>query len=246
MRIRQIALVAADLDAVLEDLREVLAIDVAFRDPGVGVFGLRNGVMPLGEHFLEVVSPKEDDTSAGRYLQRRGGDGGYMVIFQTHDLDARRRHFAVNGVRTAWEIALDDIATAHLHPRDTGGAIVSIDEARPWESWRWAGPTWREHVRTERVTGIAGVEIQSGDPRALSHRWSEIFQLPLDSSGALPLGEDGATITFCEARDGRGEGIRTVVLRASNAAAVRDAARARNLPVEEDGAVVIAGTRLLV
>src|SRR5690242_2523675 len=126
MRIRQIALVAADLDAALDDLTAVLGIEVGFHDEGVAVFGLRNGVMPVGEHFLEVVSPAKEGTSAGRYLERRGGDGGYMVIFQTHDLAKRRRHFGAGSVRVAWEVAFDDIETAHLHPRDTGGAIVSV------------------------------------------------------------------------------------------------------------------------
>jgi len=246
MRIRQIALVATTLDPVLEDLSAVLAIDVAFHDPGVGVFGLRNGVMPVGEHFLEVVSPKQEGTSAGRYLERRRGDGGYMVIFQTRDLDSRRRHFAKHEVRTAWEVALDDISTAHLHPRDTGGAIVSIDEARPWESWRWAGPVWREHIRTERVSGIAGVEIQSRDPDALSHRWSRIFELPRAENGALKLPDDGATISFCEAVDGRGEGIRSVALHTTDPVGLVAAARERGLVVAEDGAVTIAGTRFVV
>ena len=245
MRIRQIALVANDLDATLEDLCSVLAIEVGFHDPGVGVFGLRNGVLPVGEHFLEVVSPKQEGTSAGRYLERRGGDGGYMVIFQTRDLAARRRHFTAQNVRTAWEVAFDDIATAHLHPRDTGGAIVSIDEAHPWESWRWAGPSWREHVRTGRVTGIAGVEIQSEDPRGLARRWSDIFELPLTEDGTLRLPDDGASITFCDARDGRGEGIRSIALHASDPAAIHEAARARGLTIDADGAIAIGGTRFV-
>ncbi len=246
MRIRQIALVAADLDAALADLTGVLGIDVGFHDEGVAVFGLRNGVMPVGEHFLEVVSPREDGTSAGRYLQRRLGDGGYMVIFQTHDLAARRRHFAKHGVRTAWEIAFDDIETAHLHPRDTGGAIVSVDEARPWESWRWAGPAWRNHVRTGRITAIAGVEIQSDDPDALARRWSQIFELPLLEESRTLETDGGETIEFCNATDGRGEGIRSVLLRAADPEAVRHAAAARGLTVEKGGAVVIAGTRFVL
>jgi len=243
--IRQIALVARELEPVVEDLCAVFGLEVSYRDPGVAEFGLHNAVMPVGDTFLEVVSPVREGTTAGRFLERRGGDGGYMVIFQTRDLDARRRHFEKHGVRIAWEVALDDIATAHLHPRDTGGAIVSIDEARPWESWRWAGPTWREHIRTERVTGIAGVEVQSQDPRGLARRWSEIFELPVMEDGTLRLPEDGASITFCEARDGRGEGIRSIMLRASDAAAVREAARARSLTVDSDGAVTIAGTRFV-
>jgi hypothetical protein len=246
MRIRQIALVAADLDVALADLTEVLGIDVGFHDEGVAVFGLRNGVMPVGEHFLEVVSPKQEGTTAARYLHRRRGDGGYMVIFQTHDLARRRRHLADAGVRVAWEIALDDIETVHLHPRDTGGAIVSVDEARPWESWRWAGPSWREHVRTGRVTGIGGVEIQSDDPDTLAQKWAHVFELPLAEGSRMLRTDGGETIEFCKTDDDRGEGIRSVLVRAADPEAIRSTAAARGLAVHDDGAVVICGTRFVL
>jgi len=252
LRIRQVALVAADLERALADLQAVFAIGTAFHDPGVGVFGLHNGVMPVGGQFLEVVSPMQDGTSAGRYLERRrragstdrgAGDGGYMIILQTRDLDRRRRSLAGHGVRIAWEIALDDIATIHLHPRDTGGAIVSIDEARPWESWRWAGPSWREHVSTTRIAGIAGVEIQSDDPRALAARWSEMFEVRASGSVRIELGEQW--ISFCDASDGRGEGIRSIALATKDRKAILDAAAARGLPLDED-CVEVAGTRFVL
>lgn len=243
MRIRQIALVARDLDATLADLRAVFALGEPFADPGVGVFGLHNGVLPVGEQFLEVVSPTQEGTTAGRYLERRRGDGGYMVIFQTHDLPARRASLEAAGVRVAWEIALDDIATVHLHPRDTGGAIVSIDEARPWESWRWAGPGWPSRVNRSRVRGIAGVEIQTGDPDALRDRWADLFDLPGGGRpGALAVGT-GEWVSFCEAADGRGEGLRSVALRTADAEACRSAARERGLVVESDGAIRVGGVR---
>src|SRR5262245_16796633 len=154
MHIRQIALVARELDPVVEDLCAVLGIVVGFRDPGVAEFGLRNAVMPVGTTFLEVVSPVRDDTTAGRFLARRGGDGGYMVILQTDDLDGDRARLARLGARVVWEATLDDIATIHVHPRDIGGAIVSVDQPRPPESWRWGGPDWRRSVRTDRVRRI--------------------------------------------------------------------------------------------
>ena len=86
MRIRQIALVATDLATVRGQLFELLGLDDAFVDEGVGQFGLQNIVCTIGNSFLEVVSPVTDDTTAGRLLQRRGGDGGYMVILQVDDL----------------------------------------------------------------------------------------------------------------------------------------------------------------
>lgn len=245
MRIRQIALVAADLPPVLADLRAVLGLGAPFADPGVSVFGLANGVFAVGEDFLEVVSPTQPDTAAGRYLERRGGDGGYMVIFQTRSLAEQREHLESHGVRTVWEIALDDISTAHLHPRDTGGAIVSIDEARPWESWRWAGPDWQGRARTGRVHGIAGVEIQSDEPEALAQKWARLFELPSKRDGRTLVGSDGETIAFVQARDGRGEGIRSVLLHATGADAIRTAAEERGLPLDDEGAVTIAGTRFV-
>src|ERR1700727_3727281 len=92
MRLRQIALVATDLAAARADISAVLGLDYAYDDPGVGKFGLRNAVFPIGDTFLEVVSPKEPGTTAGRLLEKRGGDGGYMVILQVEDLvQARAR-----------------------------------------------------------------------------------------------------------------------------------------------------------
>ena len=79
MRLRQIALVARELEPVVSDFSAILGIEVAYNDPGVRVFGLENAVMPVGDTFLEVVSPIEGGTTAGRLLERRG-DGGYMVI----------------------------------------------------------------------------------------------------------------------------------------------------------------------
>ena len=76
MRLRQIAFVAKDLKATTEELCDVLGIEVAYRDPGVGKWGLENIVAPIGGAFLEIVAPKEEGTSAGRYLARRHGDGG--------------------------------------------------------------------------------------------------------------------------------------------------------------------------
>jgi len=123
MRLRQVALVARELDPVVADLTAVLGIEVAFHDPGVAEFGLRNAVMPVGDTFLEVVSPVQETTTAGRWLERHGGDGGYMVILQTEDLEADRRRLARLGIRLVWQIALDDIA-AKLGERLSEAALV--------------------------------------------------------------------------------------------------------------------------
>jgi hypothetical protein len=243
MRIRQIALVARELDPVVENLRAVLGIEVAFNDPGVAEFGLVNAVFPIGDTFLEVVSPVRADATAARYLTRRGGDGGYMAIFQTADLAADRERFARLGMRVIWEVAFPDIATAHLHPRDVGGAIVSFDEARPPESWRWAGPDWQSHVRRERVRRISGVVVQSDDAQRLGERWAAMLDRPLRRAGEeLAVGLDGGIVSFARPEDDRGEGIAAILVEASDAGAVRAAARERGC-TDAAGRVAIGGVR---
>ena len=99
LRLRQIALVAEKLAPVEEELTDVLGIEVCFRDPGVGHFGLENALFPVGNQLLEVVAPVRENTAGGRYLERRKGDGGYMVITQCNDHAPRRARFEALGVR---------------------------------------------------------------------------------------------------------------------------------------------------
>ena len=85
----------------------------------------------FGDQFIELISPLKDGTAAGRHLGRRG-EGGYMLILQTDDFDRDRARIRALGVRTVWEKELPDIRAMHLHPKDIGGAIVSIDQpSRP-------------------------------------------------------------------------------------------------------------------
>src|SRR2546423_1234751 len=126
MRLRQVALVAHDLEPVVKELSDVLGVGVCYRDPGVGLFGLHNALFTIGDTFLEVVSPVRDGTTAGRYLERRGGDSGYMVILQSDDLDADRARVTQLGVRVVWQADRPNIRGTHLHPADVGGAILSL------------------------------------------------------------------------------------------------------------------------
>jgi len=174
IRLRQVALVAHDLDDVVAELCDAFGLTVCFHDPGVREFGLHNALMVIGDQFLEVVSPVEEGTTAGRLLDRRGGDGGYMAIYEVDDLDDRVDHLTRHDVRIVWSGDLPDIRGRHLHPRDVGGTLVSIDQPVPNGSWRWGGPTWKAHPDGAAVTGIAGVAIAAADPGSMRARWEEL------------------------------------------------------------------------
>src|SRR5688500_16875665 len=179
VRLRQAVLVATDLEPVSAALRAELNLGDPYADPGVGAFGLHNAVYAIGDTFLEVVSPTRPDTTAGRYLERRG-DGGYMVIFQLEDLDAARARAAAMGIRTVWQVDLPDISGTHLHPADTRGAIVSLDRASPQESWRWGGPDWTERSGEGAPGELRGVTVAVNEPERVAALWAEFLGVQPD------------------------------------------------------------------
>jgi Glyoxalase-like domain len=171
-----VVVAARDLDHTAARMQAELGLGEPFSDPGVDYFGLRNAVFALGDAFIEVVSPVREGTSAGRLLERRGGDCGYMVMFQVPDVAGARTRAKAAGVREVFEISLDDIEEAHLHPADIGGAIVSLSAPRPAGAWRWGGPGWERRAVAGRITGIV---VGVADPGAVRTRWRTIVgELP--------------------------------------------------------------------
>jgi Glyoxalase-like domain len=243
MRIRQIVFAATELKAGAAQLGALLGLDTPYRDPGVAEFGLDNAVFVFGDQFVEIVSPTRAGTTAGRLIERRG-DCGYMLILQTDDFERELARFERLGVRRVWAKDLSDIRATHLHPKDIGGAIVSIDQPTPPASWRWGGPGWRLQPGVAAQQRVVGVSIGADDPAAMAARWAEVLGLgPLAAHGATQrLVLDGGWVDF-ESADARGEGITGYTL----AVAGRDAvlARARELGLDVAcHAVTLFGTRV--
>jgi hypothetical protein len=250
MRLRQICLVAAELEPAVAALTEVLGLAVCFRDEAVEKYGLVNAVLPIGQCFLEVVAPTRPDTAAGRYLTRRGGAGGYMVILDVPDIAAAEHRVGELGIRVANPIVHGDAYRGlQLHPRDTGGALLELNWTRDGQSlsgpYHPAGPDWRRYVRTDTTTGLRAAELQSDDPVTLAVRWGQILdQAPAttttgDPAMALELG----TLRFVRAGDGRGEGLGGIDVAVRDPAAIRDAAAARGFAVGPDW-VLLCGIRV--
>jgi hypothetical protein len=198
-RLRQVALVAHDLDAVVAELRDAFGLEVAYNDPAVATFGLRNALLPIGTQFIEVVSPTRDGTAGGRQLERLGGDGGYMVICHTDDHPRRKARVAELGVRIVVGGEDHGYRIMQLHPADTGGSFLEIDFQPGGDDshgpWMPAGRDWQRAIRTEVVDGICGVTLQSVDPARTAARWAVILETDV-VDGVLAL--DNATVRFVE------------------------------------------------
>lgn len=219
----QITLIVRDLEATERAFREALGLEVAFRDPGVDLWGLENIVLPMGTTFIEILAPTRAGTPGGRHLDRQGGDGGYMVILQTRDLAPWRRRIEALGLRVAFEMETQEPADGdawagiHLHPGDTGGMMISLDCPSPPESWAGAGPRWREHVRQDVVDGLVGIALRSDDPERLARRWGQVLDRAVQTEdGALRIELDRGWIDFVAGRGDEVEGLAAVTLHASD------------------------------
>lgn len=206
IRLRQIALVVRDLEPTVEQISRTLDVDVCYRDPGVGVFGLHNALFCIGDQFLELVSPITEGTTAGRLLDKRGGDGGYMALYEVDDLDARMTRLASLGVRNVWSGDVPGIRGRHLHPRDTGGTLVSLDEPSVPGEWPWGGKDWKTRRESSMVTSIDSFTLAVPDADACRRRWEELgIAVSVRFSTAVHRGEGLEEVTLgCAdpARDG--------------------------------------------
>ena len=200
---------ASHLDPVADRLRAELGLGEPFNDPGVEAFGLHNAVFAIGDAFLEVVAPIRPDTAAGRYLERHGGDCGYMVIFQLDDLAGARARVHDMGIRVVWQADLPDISGTHLHPADMRGAIVSLDRPDPPESWRWGGPAWTGRSGVGAPGRLAGVTIAVTEPKTVAEGWAEVLGADV-SDHEVHL--DGGSVGFVGCDSLPDEGLREIAL----------------------------------
>ena len=229
MRLRQVALVAEQLAPARHALMTLLGLAADYQDPGVGEFGLENSVMSIGDTFLEVVAPTQAGTSAWRLLQQRGGNGGYMVLLQVDDIELYREHTQALSIRKIWNIDQANTKAFHLHPKDMGATIVSLDWMNPTQAWTWGGEGWE--TRAAKYVGeITEVDIQTDDPQAVAQHWAEVLRRPVtltDDHYGIEL--DQGRINFQVVSDGRGPGVAGLTFAVKDMNALRQRASEMNL-----------------
>ena len=244
MDLRQLVMVSSLRDPIVDSLCNLFDIKVSFNDPGVAHFGLENAVLPVGTDFLEVVSPVKENTTAGRYLDRRNGDGGYMVIIQVDDFLAAKQSVKENNITVVWESDHPEAKAIHLHPKQMGGAILSLDWMNPKESWKWAGPNWDKFVNTSLVNRFVGVEIQAENPEDMKNTWQSVLNLNSERVTGNQINLDNTWIRFLEDEDGRGAGVSAFCLEANDNDKLFEKASDLGLVYEDN--IMIGGVKFLL
>ena len=183
LRLRQVCLVAADLERETDAIKSTFGLEECHRDVNVAKYGLENVLIPVGTSFIEIVSPTRPGTAAGRFLERHGGRYGYMVIMDCDDPARWQTRAQSLGIRVANVIRHDDYFGVQLHPKDTGAAILEFNNtvggSDPMGPYAPAGPNWQRAGRAGAVRRLVAVEIECPDAGRLASRWSELLERPV-------------------------------------------------------------------
>src|SRR5262249_42878409 len=126
-----------------------------------------------------------------------GGPRGYMLILQGGDRDAAPATVDRVGVRGGFDSPPPphhgvEASALPLHPADTGGTPISLHTMDPPDGWAGGGRAWRQHVHTDVVDGIVGVELRSAAPDELADRFGLLVGRPVDDDRTILL--DGGRV----------------------------------------------------
>ena len=247
LRIRQLVMAAKERDQLASQICEVFDLEIAFYDPGIIHFGLENVLIPVGNTFIEIVSPIEENTAAERFINKRSGDGGYMVIIEVDDFVREKNRISENKIEIVWEADRKEngvhAQAIHLNPKQVGGAIVSLDQMKPRTAWLWAGHEWERHINRVSSNRLVGVHIQSSDPKVLMSKWEKALGKK-GGSDNLTISLNESYIKFTEELDERGEGINAFEISVKNKEDVLEKAKDLNLLENEN--ICIGGVNFLL
>eukprot|EP00041_Stephanoeca_diplocostata_P009868 m.155199 g.155199 ORF g.155199 m.155199 type:complete len:271 (-) comp17934_c0_seq1:270-1082(-) len=230
-RIRQLVIAAKDFENACQEIADVLHTTVVHQDPSLADLGLQNALLPVNDCFIEVVSPIQEHTTAGRYLDRYGTTShpgqdcsGYMIEMQVSDVAQVERVWTERGKRIilrpgrsadgrpiAYErdgnVHIPGLSGLHWHPKDIG-VIMETAEHHPPEAWLYAGESWMSESRHRAVgLGFAAVEVAVDDPASMASEWSSGLQRPLSATGCGIVLADGAEVRFRRRRNSREDGL---------------------------------------
>src|SRR5882757_9414080 len=239
MRLRQICLVAPQLEPVITDIADIMGLSVCYRDGNVAKYGLENALLPVDTILLEVVAPFQPGpgTAAGRFLDKNSGRGGYMAIFCCDDPDAYGARANAMGVRTANVITHAPYHGVQLHPRDCRAAFIEFNHTDGSDdvlgTYPPAGPDWQKSIAKDVTQALTSVEMESPEPEVLAAHWGKIIGIAMtkNASGEPELKLPNANFRFVK---GPADIMSGLTFRVASIAKVIDAARARGCKVSAD------------
>ncbi|KAE9380564.1 hypothetical protein N431DRAFT_552700 [Stipitochalara longipes BDJ] len=257
-RLRQIALVAYDLEKATHLLTTVLGTEVIYEDPLVAQWGLKNILVPLGGDIIEVISPIFPSSSvpAYRHLSKHG-EGGYMIIMQTASAIARRDYLTSHSLaEVIFEHKTEESVCIQYHPKTIkGGVIPELDSHFAKEGspdgmkekvapWHACGPlsgfaryrdAMERHSHLRFLTIILQLAPGDQDVEGAARQWESLFGVERVEVNQVAF--TNTFLAFLAGREGERErlkGIAVGVLGKENLDGILGRASVEGLEVHEE------------
>ena len=248
MRLRQLVFVSKERDRLAKEICDVFDLKEAYNDPGLINFGLENVLIPLNDTFFEIVMPVKENTTAERFFEKSGGEGGYMIIVDVENFEQENKRVESSEIKIIWNGDRQEegihARTIHLHPKQVGGAILSLDKMIPENEWLWAGTKWQECINNSLVDCLSGVILQSSNPDKLCSQWELALGKQRDSGDMLNISLDQSNISFIKDSNSKEDGIYAFVIKTLDRSAILEKAKSKGFLVNDE--ISLGGVKIIL
>lgn len=129
LAVDHLGIAVKDPRARLEVWSKGLGLELDHVEP-VPSEGVRTWFLPAGESSIELLEPMADDTTIGKYLDKRG-EGIHHLCLRVDDLDAALTRLEGLGIEPIGERIRHGAGGAmvsFLHPKQTGGVLIELSQ----------------------------------------------------------------------------------------------------------------------
>ena len=131
-RLNHVAIAVNDLPKTLRFYKETFGLK-ASPISELPKQGVRIATITLGNVRLEFVSPLNRSSPVSNFLAKRG-DGLHHITFETPSLKKTLKETRIKEIRTLTDsptIGYDGKPIIFLHPKDTRGVLIELEETPP-------------------------------------------------------------------------------------------------------------------
>jgi len=128
-KIDHIAIAVNDLDEEIKRYRDVLGMEFHGTET-VEEQKVRVAFFKVGEVFIELTAPTEEDSPVGKFLSKRGS-GIHHIAYEVDNLEKQIESFREKGVRMidiAPRRGAGGAKIAFAHPKSFSGVLVELKE----------------------------------------------------------------------------------------------------------------------
>lgn len=132
MRLHHLAILTAELDAVLPFWRDVLGLELRERKV-VSSESAEIAFLSIGDSLIELVQPMLADTKLAHQASQPGTKMHHLCL-EVEDLDiclSNLRGAGVKIINETVKIHEDGTRYIFIHPRSTGGVLLELYETTP-------------------------------------------------------------------------------------------------------------------